>query len=339
MKTKFVVGLRRYYILVLSSLFLITSCTAQVLEPTCSPDEKQIAFITDSLVWGKTVYSINKGSKVTKLETKLDIRGVRDIFWSPDGKRLALNISKADLKESLEHQIYIVDLDGIQPSTYLAKGIDPSWSPDGKIIAFISNSYEDRNWNIYRINTDGSGQFRLTSKLSGIRNPSWSTDGKQLIFSASDSSRVDLGRSEPFIYIVQSDGKTKPRRLIEGSNPVWNLSGSQFAFYNQGRIKIMNIYDNKIITLPKIPGGFPGSLSMNWKPDGSHILVAVAYCIENKADCTRKIYLVKAYGSEIPEFLADGGSPGWLQGGKIIFENQGQLYSIREDGSSLVQLR
>lgn len=339
MKAKPVSRLRRYHSLILFYPFLITSCTAQVLEPTCSPDGKQIAFITDSLFLGKTIYAINKGSKVIKLETKLDIRGVRDIFWSPDGKRLALSISKADLKESLEHQIYIVDLNGIQPSTYLAKGIDPSWSPDGKMIAFISNSYEDRNWNIYRINTDGSGQFRLTSKLSGIRNPSWSPDGKQLIFSASDSSRVDLGRSEPFIYIVQSDGKTKPRRLIEGSNPVWNLSGSQFAFYNQGRIKIMNIYDNKIITLPKIPGGFPGSLSMNWKPDGSHILVAIAYCIENKADCTRKIYLVKADGSEIPKFLADGSSPRWSQDGKIVFENQGYLYSIHGDGANIVQLR
>lgn len=339
MKTKSLVGLKLHHSLVLLSFFFITSCTAQVLESTFSPDRKQIAFITDSLFAGKTIYLINERSKTTKLETKLDVRRVRNLSWSHGGKQLALSISKAELKESLEYQIYVVDLDGIQPPIYLAKGIDPSWSPDGKIIAFVSNSYEDGNWNIYRINTDGSGQFRLTSKLSDIKNPSWSPDGKQLIFSASDSSLVDPGRSEPFIYVVQSDGRTKPKRLIEGSNPVWNLSGSQFAFYNRGRIRVMNIYDKKIITLPEIPGGFPGSLSMTWKPSGSYILVAAAYCIGNKADCARKIYLVKADGSEVPKFLADGGSPGWFQDGKIVFENQGHLYSIHKDGSSLVQLR
>ena len=37
----------------------------------------------------------------------------------------------------------------------------PAWSPDGKQIAYISK--EDGNFEIYKINRDGSGKVRLTN--------------------------------------------------------------------------------------------------------------------------------------------------------------------------------
>ena len=53
-----------------------------------------------------------------------------------------------------------------------ALDFDPAWSPDGSHIAFTSN--RDRNFEIYVMNSDGSGQTRLTNNDAWEGSASWS---------------------------------------------------------------------------------------------------------------------------------------------------------------------
>ena len=49
-----------------------------------------------------------------------------------------------------------------------------SWSPEGKIIAFFTYRFDELNWEIYTVNSDGSGETNLTENPADDRNPSWS---------------------------------------------------------------------------------------------------------------------------------------------------------------------
>jgi Tol biopolymer transport system component len=56
----------------------------------------------------------------------------------------------------------------------------PAVSPDGKEIAFMSR--RDGNWNIYIMNSDGTGLRPLTDDAAEDGLPTWSPDGKVIAF-------------------------------------------------------------------------------------------------------------------------------------------------------------
>jgi TolB protein len=56
----------------------------------------------------------------------------------------------------------------------------PAVSPDGKQIAFMSR--RDGNWNIYVVNSDGTGLRQLTDDPANDGLPTWSPDGKVIAF-------------------------------------------------------------------------------------------------------------------------------------------------------------
>ncbi len=89
--------------------------------------------------------------------------------WSPDGSRIAF----ASYEQGI-HKLYTIDADGSNPipltaGEYCAHW--PSWSPDGSEIAI--ESYRD-GWDIYMLQSDGSGEIRLTDVPSIDMEPAWS---------------------------------------------------------------------------------------------------------------------------------------------------------------------
>ena len=74
-------------------------------------------------------------------------------------------------------------LGNIQPVTDLSEDTAPALSSDGRRIAFMSR--RDGNWEIYIINSDGSGLQRLTDNSAEDGLPTWSPDGKVIGFVSS----------------------------------------------------------------------------------------------------------------------------------------------------------
>jgi serine/threonine-protein kinase len=56
----------------------------------------------------------------------------------------------------------------------------PAFSPNGQQIAFMSR--RDGNWNIYVVNSDGTGLRQLTEDPAQDGLPAWSPDGRAIAF-------------------------------------------------------------------------------------------------------------------------------------------------------------
>jgi len=81
----------------------------------------------------------------------------------------------------------------------------PAWSPNGQQLVYISK--DDGNFELYRINRDGSNKVRLTNDVHSDGLPVWSPDGKWIAF-RSDRSGAWA------IYAMRPDGSDL-RKIVD----------------------------------------------------------------------------------------------------------------------------
>ena len=116
------------------------------------------------------------------------LEGADAFVWQPDGRRLALVLSKDGNPE-----IYVMDLATKRLRRLTnSLGIDtePAWSPDGRNIIFTS----DRGGTpqIYRISADGGRPERLTFEGSYNARASYAADGRSIVMVHGDGNRFQI---------------------------------------------------------------------------------------------------------------------------------------------------
>jgi TolB protein len=122
-------------------------------------------------------------------------------------------------------EIYLMKADGTEPIRLTRDpnyDVAPALSPDGSRIAFLTDrddptgSFQNRKWEIYVMNADGSGLTRITRNGLAEDHLAWSPDGTRLSF---DADYDGDGFQE--IWIMNADG-TSPVRLTTGrANDQW----------------------------------------------------------------------------------------------------------------------
>ncbi len=86
--------------------------------------------------------------------------------------------------------IYIIDADGTNLRR-ITQGLDPQLSPDGSQIAFTR---WEPQYELFTINTDGSGERAWASNWRQMKSPTWSADGSKLVFSWQNGGRLEEER-------------------------------------------------------------------------------------------------------------------------------------------------
>lgn len=198
-----------------------------------SPDGKEVAVVSRGNIFvTSTEYSTTK--QVT------DTPGAeQDIFWHPNGRKIAFASDRSGRWDIYEVEIGHADAPNFANATVLkekpllkADTVDraiPKYSPDGKQIAFVRNRdaihVADLATGKIRRLTDGSG---VTSR-SGEVEYEWSPDGKWIVTTIVDKQH------DPYYDIALVNVETGEVTNLTGSayfdmEPRWAMNGNAIIF-------------------------------------------------------------------------------------------------------------
>ncbi len=191
-----------------SELKKITDNPGYDAEPVVSSDGKQIVFGSQR-EGDFDIYIMNSdGSNVRRLTDRIGYDG--GPWISPDCSKIVWRAWYPETKEEsalwgecmqndyivpVPLDIWVMNIDGTNKRKILHNGAtnwSPSWHPDGKRIIFASNLDDWRedikrfghNFELYLINTDGTGLERITCNNVFDSFPMFSPDGKKLVFAS-----------------------------------------------------------------------------------------------------------------------------------------------------------
>jgi TolB protein len=214
----------------------------------------------------------------------------------------------------------------------------PSWSPDGRQIAFTS--FRHGRGDIFVMNTDGSGERRITSNPTHDDLATWSPDGSRIAFVSSRDGNLEL-------YVMNADGSGQTRLTTnpeEDFSPSWSPDGRRIAFRSNrddnGEIYTMNA-DGTALT--RLTFHTASDHSPAWGPDGRIAFVS-----------TRQgtgIYVMNADGSGVRRLSTFAPNrneyrPSWSpDGSRIAFQadrdtpiGNTEIYVMNADGTGQQRL-
>lgn len=173
----------------------------------------------------------------------------------------------------------------------------------GKIV-FVS----DRNGNreIYSMNSDATGQTRLTTNSATDEFPDWSPDGKQIAFSTNRDGNFE-------IYTLDANTLVLSRlttNSVPDSEPAWSPDGYKIAFVRNGAgIWTMDATGGMQTAVPNTTDG----ASPSWSPDGTQIVftcsnMGSAICKINADGTNRTPFVFTDAIHTSPAWSPDGNS-------------------------------
>jgi TolB protein len=207
----------------------------------------------------------------------------------------------------------------------------PRWSPDGSKISFMSSV--QGNWDIYTVNPDGSGLTRLTSDPAFDGYANWSPDGSRLVF-------IRGGDAGMFVMNADGSGVT---HLGPGTRPSWSPDGSKIVFELDFNLWLMNADGSGVSPLSERP---EAEYEPAWSPDGERIAFVDDVPGPWLHHLAIMVLNLQTWNlTEISGSLESNSSPRWSpDSSQVVFSSlpersaAGELYSVRTDGSELVQL-
>jgi Tol biopolymer transport system component len=131
---------------------------SEFLVSTWSPDSNTLAFSVKIDNGIPKIYYIDMNNDENTLNF---LTFGNSPAWSPDGAHLAFERA---------NDIWLTTIDG-EEHLFVTNGSSPSWSPDGESMVFASS--RSGNWEIYKINKDGTGLTNLTNTPENDYVPSW----------------------------------------------------------------------------------------------------------------------------------------------------------------------
>ena len=113
----------------------VTRQTGQVLTPSPSPDDKEVAFLSDS-GGHANLWVVNTETRATRQVTyERDPKVAVGVpVWSPDGQSIVFVSSRGN--QGLTFGVWLIDSDGSNLRNIANPGLGPAWSQDGRWVYY-----------------------------------------------------------------------------------------------------------------------------------------------------------------------------------------------------------
>ena len=239
-------------------------------------------------------------------EDFLNLRGIQDPEFSPDGNRVAFVAGDPLTGQHRTRHIWMHDLKSKRTwqFTFSDKSeSSPRWSPDGTQLAFLSARGGDET-RIFLMRANGGEAAALTKSKTSISAFEWAPDGKQIAFLAGDAKTEEQEKKE----------KDKDDSRVVDKDE------------RHARLRIMDLATNQERSLTK-PNWQVKEL--HWSPQGKFLIVTATDKPEADSE-TDRIFMLNVADGEMKQLLAPRGSFGDLRispsGTAIAF------LGCREDG-------
>jgi len=318
--------------------------------PQWDPSGTRIAFRSDR-DGNEEIYVMDAdGSDVIRLTNEPD-SGDYAPFWSPDGTRIVYSA----LRDGVNYICVMnadgsgrTDLTGDTPYDWYkswapdgSKMMDwfESWSPDGSKMVFQSN--RDGDYELYVMNTDGTGLLRVTDHPGYDGIARWSPDGSRIAF----HSQTAAGNLD--IYLMNPDGTGRLRLTDDpgnDQNASWLPDGNRILFQSDrdGRTHIY-IMDRDGSHQTRLTDSASDNGNALPSPDGKRI------AFQSNRDGDPEIYVMEADGSSPTRLTAPPGRDrqyAWSPDSqKILFSSDrglawilDDIFCVQADGSRPVNL-
>jgi len=145
--------------------------------------------------------------KPEKINVSEKMMATNDHALSWDGKQIAVTSITLPIQNpmAIHNPILVMKMDG-SAAHEVHLGWLHGWSPDGKHLVYAQ--FQASNFDVYRINNDGSGELRMTTNKARDDCPEYSPDGKWVYFCSYRSGKWDGWR-------MPADGAGPDDRLAE----------------------------------------------------------------------------------------------------------------------------
>ena len=251
---------------------------------------------------------VAEDSSVLAPEDFLQLRGIQDVSFSPDGTRVAFVVSDPLKGQHRTRHIWMYDLKSKSAwqFTYSEKSeTNPRWSPDGKQLAFLSSRGGDEQ-QIFVMRADGGEAAALTKGKSGVNALAWAPDGKQIAFLASDAKTEEQEKKEK----ENDDSRVADKDERHARLRILDLATKQERALTQPNWEVKEL---------------------QWSPQGKFLVVIATDKPESDSE-TGRVFRVSVADGTMKQILAPRGGFGDLQiaptGTAIAFRG------CREDGPS-----
>ena len=263
----------------------VTRQTGLVLTPTASPDDKEIAFLSDNGGHANLWIADMESGRLRQITNELDPNVAVGVpVWSPVGRTIAFVSSRGN--QGLTFGVWLVDSDGSNLRNAANPGLGPAWSSDGRWVYYSTwggaaptdvelkkvpvgggmpvtvrterlrdaSGLHDTSlyYTVERPLVDGTPEFEIRAASP--------EDGQSRVLARIPASRVPIGQ---IVHPALSpDGKWLAQALTDGfTTNLWAAST------RTGEWRQITDFGERATFIAR---------SVSWSSDGRHILAAVA---------------------------------------------------------------